>query len=210
MKNDALAYSGVSGISLALALAILLAGLTGAAGDTPAFWYFSRASGLVAYGLLWGSVVAGLLLSGRQLRSALPPAVLLECHRTLSGLALGFAVFHGLVLVGDRSIGFSLRALLIPLSGHFEPLWVAVGQLALVLLAALLATSAWRRQLGNQTWRAFHYAAFATYWLALAHALVLGSETNNPTVALYYLVTGACVLWLTMVRIFLREPKRGG
>lgn len=209
MKDDTLIYSGLTGASLALAAAILLAALTGVAADSPAFWYFSRASGLVAYGLLWGSVVAGLLLSGRQLPKAIPPALVLEWHRTLSGMALGFAVFHALVLVGDRYIGFTLGDLLIPLSGNFEPLWVAGGQLALGLLAALLASSVWRRQLGNQAWRALHYTAFATYWLALAHALVLGSETTHPAVALYYLVTGASVLWLTTVRIFLREPQRG-
>ena len=210
MKSDALTYSGLAGASLALALALVLAGLAGVAPETPAFWYFSRSAGLVAYGLLWGSVVAGLLLSGRQLRSAVPPALALEVHRTLSGLALGFSAFHALVLLGDRYIGFTLAAVLVPLCGSFQPLWVAGGQLSLVMLAALLASSVWRRQLGNSTWRAIHFGAFAAFWLALAHALVLGSDATHPAVAFYYLTTGATVLWLTTVRILCRESKRGG
>ena len=210
MNDGVMVFSGLGGASLAVALALVLAGLAGVTADTPAFWYFSRASGLVAYGLLWGSVVAGLLLSGRQLRQVIPPALAMEAHRVLSGMALGFSAFHALVLVGDRYIGFTLVTLLIPLSGSFEPLWVAGGQLSLCLLAALFASSVWRLRLGNATWRALHYAAFAAYWLALAHALVLGSEATHPAVGLFYIVTGGTVLWLTNVRILCRDVKRGG
>ncbi len=47
------------GLSLAVAGFIAGVGASGLAGETTSFWYLSRAAGLVAYALLWGSVVCG-------------------------------------------------------------------------------------------------------------------------------------------------------
>lgn len=209
MNQDAV-YAGLSGAAAATALVALAAGLTGAAPETHAFWYLSRTSGLVAYALLWLSVMAGLLLSGRTGRGLVPPKVALEVHQTSSGLALAFAFFHGLILTGDRFLGLGLVELLVPLSGSLQPLWLAGGQLAFCLLAAVLATSLMRRRLGNPLWRRLHYLAFLGYWMSLAHALVMGSDTGRPLIALFYLATGALAFWLTLARVFLREGAGGG
>lgn len=206
MRTDTAVYGGLAGSATAAGVAVIAVAVSGVAGETPAFWYLSRASGLVAYSLLWLSVVAGLFLSGRVGRELLPPRTAMELHQTVSGTALAFALFHGLVLTGDRFIGFGLLDVLVPLAGSFQPLWVAGGQVSLGLSAALLASSLLRRHLGNRLWRALHYGGFAAYWLALAHAIVLGSDTP----VLFYAVTAGSVLWLTTARILLRETPRGG
>lgn len=205
--NDSLTYGALSGASLAAGLALLLLAGSGAAGDTPVFWYFSRASGVVSYLLLWVGMVAGLLLSGRMAQRALSPAVVLDVHRTLTGWAIGFAIFHGLVLVGDRSVGLTLAGLLVPFGGSYEPAWIAAGQLSACMLAALLASSVWRRQLGNRTWRALHFMGFGAYWLSLGHALALGSDTGRPAMVFLYALTGGVVVWLTSARIFARRAS---
>jgi predicted ferric reductase len=202
-------YAATGGSLLAFGLAVVSLGALGLGPDTPAFWYLSRSAGLVAYALLWLNVVAGLLLSGRLLRQVLAPALIAQIHQTLSVSALGFALFHGLVLLGDRYAGLSLMNLLVPFSGTFHPLTMAGGQLSAALLAILLISSGLRKTLGNRAWRALHYTAFGAYWLALAHAVALGSDSMRPAVGLFYGVTGICVLWLTTARILLREGAHG-
>ena len=208
MNADAKVFGSLSGIAATVALLLVSLGLSGMAPETKSFWFLSRASGMVAYLLLWLSVMAGLLISSRA-SSVVSPKLALEVHQMTSGTALAFAAFHGLVLTGDRFINLSLLELLLPLSSSYKPVWMAAGQIALILSAAVLASSSMRKSLGNKVWRALHYSAFFAYWLALAHALVLGSDTGRPAVAFFYAFTGVAVLWLTSIRIFVRETPRG-
>ena len=51
-------------------------------------WYVARAAGIVAWALVSGAVVWGLLLSTRVLRGRPTPRWLLDLHRFLGGLAV--------------------------------------------------------------------------------------------------------------------------
>jgi hypothetical protein len=57
-------------------------------------WYVARASGLVAWALLAGSVVWGLLMTSKIMRRRLTNSWLLDLHRWLGGLALVFTGIH--------------------------------------------------------------------------------------------------------------------
>ncbi len=58
------------------------------AADSRTYWYMARSAGLVAYLLLWGSVVWGLLVSSKLVNDYVKPAVVYEVHQFLSILAL--------------------------------------------------------------------------------------------------------------------------
>lgn len=210
MSTDKITYAALKGAVTAAALSLTAAGWLGwSLGPEAlvghAYWNLSRAAGLVGYTLLWLSVVAGLLLSGRMARQNLSPKTVMALHQTLSGSALAFAFFHALVLTGDRYLNLSLAQILVPLASPYQRLWVGAGQLALVLLSAIAVSSHWRRRFGNKVWRLLHKSAFATYWLVLAHAIVVGSESTVPLVTLYYAFTATTVMWLTTSRILIRE-----
>ena len=194
---------GVVAIGLAVAGFILGVGAAGKAGETQSFWYLSRSAGLVAYALLWGSVVWGLLLSGRpagRLRARLQAPALFDAHQFLSNTALGFAFFHALVLIGDRYASFPLTAILAPFAGTYKPALVALGQIALWLSLFLSLSFLVRRQIGQKRWRAFHYVSYAAYWLALLHSVAMGSDTNLSWVKWMYIGSGAAVALLTVWR----------
>jgi hypothetical protein len=73
-----LVVSAVVGITLATGGFVIGIGATGFAAGTTSFWYLSRATGLVAYLLLWGSVTWGLLLSTGMGRAWMRPPQLLD------------------------------------------------------------------------------------------------------------------------------------
>lgn len=98
------------------------------------------ATGFVAYLLLWGSVIWGLLLSTGTGRAWMRPPQLLDAHQFLSAAGAGFACFHGLVLMGDRYVSFPLRAVVLPFGGSYDSLLVACGQLAAWLSLLLIAS----------------------------------------------------------------------
>lgn len=189
------------GLALAMAGFAIGVGAFGLVGETQSFWYLSRASGFVAYLLLWGSVVWGLLLSSKIAKGAARPAALLDAHQFLSGVGLGFGFFHGLILMGDRYLAFPLAAVLVPFGSAYEPLLVAAGQIGLWLSALLIATFYVRRWIGQKVWRWVHFSSFLAFWAVVVHAAALGTESSLLWVQLFYLLTGSAVVFLTTYRI---------
>lgn len=196
-----LLVSALVGVALAAAGFVVGIGATGVADGTTSFWYLSRASGFVAYLLLWGSVVWGLLLSTGLGRAWMRPPLLLDAHQFLSTVGVGFASFHGLVLMGDRYIRFPLRAVVVPFAASYEPLLVACGQIAIWLSVLLIASFHVRRRMGGRAWRRLHYASFGAFWLALIHGIMLGTETATLWATSLYVATAGLVIFLSLHRI---------
>lgn len=201
--------AGLMAFGLAVAGFILGVGAAGKAGETQSFWYLSRSAGLVAYLLLWGSVVWGLLLSLRPsggLRSRLQAPGLFDAHQFLSNAALGFAFFHALVLIGDRYASFPLSAILAPFAGSYKPALVALGQIALWLSLFISLSFLFIKRIGRRAWRTFHYLSFLVFWMALLHSVAIGSDTTLLWVKWMYIGTAAAVALLTGYRV-LRTGK---
>ena len=114
-----LVVSAVVGITLATGGFVIGIGATGLVAGTTSFWYLSRATGFVAYLLLWGSVTWGLLLSSGTGRGWMRPPLLLDAHQFHSALGEGFACFHGLVLMRDRYVNYPLRPVILPFGGSY-------------------------------------------------------------------------------------------
>jgi len=195
-----LVVSAVVGITLAMGGFVIGIGAAGLAAGTTSFWYLSRATGFVAYLLLWGSVTWGLLLSTGTGRRWMRPPHLLDAHQFLSAAGVGFACFHSLVLIGDRYVSFPLGAIVVPFAASYEPLLVACGQIALWLSVLLIGSFHMRRHIGGRAWRRLHYASFVAFWMAFIHGLMLGSESPTLWASFLYLGTAAPVIFLSVQR----------
>jgi predicted ferric reductase len=200
-----LVVSALVGITLATSGFVIGIGATDLSAGSTSFWYLSRATGFVAYLLLWGSVTWGLLLSTRMGRAWMRPPQLLDAHQFLSAAGAGFACFHSLVLLGDRYVSFPLRAVLLPFGGSYEPLLVAFGQIAAWLSLLLIASFHVRRHIGGRVWRRLHDASFVAFWLAVAHGLLLGTERRTVWANIVYLTTASVVTFLTFYRVLVAE-----
>lgn len=201
-------YGTLIGVGLALAGLAIGFGLTGLAGDTRSYWYLSRAAGVVAYLLLWGSVAWGLLLSSKIGKGRLRPPALLDAHQFLSSLAIGFALFHGLILMGDHYLSLPLTALLVPFASPYKPLLVAAGQIGLWLSLLLLASFYVRKRIGQKRWRTLHYVGFVGFWIVFIHSVFIGSESGQPWLVALYVATAGSVLFLTFYRVLTRNQKQ--
>ena len=201
LEPGGVVLSAVVGGVLAAAGFVIGIGMTGVAPESTAFWYLSRGSGFVAYVLLCGSVTWFLLLSTGIGRAWARPQQLLDVHQFLSFAGAGFSCFHALVLTGDRYLSFPLQAILVPFAGRYEPLLVAMGQIALWLTLLVIGSFYVRRQIGGRAWRRLHYAAFAAFWLAFFHAVLVGTESRTVWAQIVYYATAAPVIFFTLHRI---------
>jgi predicted ferric reductase len=172
-------------------------------GEGPkAFWYLSRGSALIAFVLLWVSMLMGVLITSRlsQLWPGGPAAF--DLHQYLSLLGLAFAGMHGVLLLGDSYMNYSLVQILLPFSSaQYKPIWVGLGQAGFYVWAVLVGSYYVRRKIGGATWRWLHFASFVCYLGALLHGLVSGTDSSSPPLQVFYWVSGAVLLFFIVYRI---------
>jgi DMSO/TMAO reductase YedYZ heme-binding membrane subunit len=164
-------------------------------------WYAARASGLVAWGLLAGSVVWGLLMTTRLMRRRLKNSWLLDLHRWLGGLALIFTGVHVVAILADSYVHFGLASVLIPLAAHWHPVAVAWGVTSLYLLAAVELTSLVRRQIGQRWWRRVHFLSFPLFVLSTVHGLTAGTDSRMPMLLISVGLAAVAVAILAGLRV---------
>lgn len=154
-----------------------------------ALWYASRALGLVALVLLSSVAVLGLLVAGRRPRV---PYVLTALHRSLSLLAVALVALHVTANVTDSYVPIRWSDAVVPFVSAYRPFWLGLGTVALDLILALAVTSLLRTRLGSRAWRAVHWVAYASWPVAVAHGLGIG--TDDRIVLVLTILCGAVVL----------------
>lgn len=175
----------------------------------PTFWIIARSSGLVAYGLLTASVLAGLVLKARPFGKALKPSSVTDVHRFLALLGLGALAVHGTSLVLDSTVDISAIALLVPGLVPYRPLWTSLGVVAAELTVLVYASYSQRKRIGVKAWRALHWVTYAVFALATVHGIAAGSDTSRPwALPLYGAAVGA-VLAAAAWRVLV-PPVSGG
>lgn len=172
-------------------------------GEEPkAFWYLSRATAFVSLSLLWVSMALGLGITNKMARLWPGAPAAFAIHEYVSLLGLAFAVFHALIILGDKYIAFTLIQLLVPFSTvDYKPFWVGLGQIGLYTWALVALSFYIRPTIGQKTWRLFHYLTFGLYFLALFHGIFSGSDSSAGWAQQYYWFSGASLLFLFFVRI---------
>jgi sulfoxide reductase heme-binding subunit YedZ len=205
---SAVAGLALAGLVMLLALAILTglintAALGSALGiTTKTSWYFSRSSGVVAYILLAGSTIWGLLLTTKLIKNTIPAALSLAMHNILSWLAIFLAGLHGLALLLDSYYDYSFTNLLVPFTGPYRPGWVGVGIIGFYLMVLTSGSFYLRKRIGQKTWRRLHYLTFAAFLMVTVHGLMAGTDSGNPGMRVIYWGSVLIVLALTSMRIF--------
>lgn len=172
------------------------------------WWYLSRASGLVAWALLIGSLVLGVLLATRALKPLDRPAWLLSMHRWFSGLAVTATVVHLLALVLDGYVQFGAKEIFVPMASTWQPGAVTFGIVAMYVMALVQVTSLMMKRLPKRLWRGVHMTSYLLVWTATVHAGMAGTDaTNRVYQAVAPLLTIAAVS-ATVLRIIV--GRRGG
>lgn len=170
------------------------------------WWLASRASGLVALGLITASVVLGLVMSGRIMRKPGRAAKMLALHEQLALGGLLAIAIHGITLLGDAFLNPGLKGILLPGFIDYRPLWVGLGIGAGYLAAALGLSYYGRRRIGARRWRKAHRATIFVYVLAVAHTLGAGTDASTPWLRAWLYVTAPVVAVLLVIRM--TEPWR--
>ena len=168
--------------------------LTTAAVGGKAFWYLTRASGVVALVLLSATLLLGVVSSVGWTTERWPRFLSQDVHRNVSLLGLAFIGVHVATTVLDGYVPIGLADVVVPFLSPYRPIYVGLGALAFDLLLAVLITSGLRHRIGYSSWRFVHWLAYLCWPIALVHALGTGTDTQLPVVLFVEAVCTAAVL----------------
>lgn len=164
-------------------------------------WYIDRAAGLVAWILLSGSVILGLLLSSKALGKRVRPNWLQDLHRGLSGLAVAFVAVHVVGAIGDNFIHFGVADVLVPGASSWRPLAIAWGVVTMYLLIAVEGSSLLRKHLSKSHWRRLHFLSFPLWITATSHGISAGTDAGSALAIAVAALTAAAIGGLTALRV---------
>jgi methionine sulfoxide reductase heme-binding subunit len=174
--------------------------------SSTALWYASRATGIVALGLLTAAMVLGVTVQRRGRVPGLPRFGVTSLHRSVSLLAIIFVAIHVITAIADPYVSIGIAAIVVPFVSHYEPFWLGLGAVAFDLMIALIATSLIRVRLGRRAWRSVHWLAYATWPVAFVHGI--GAATDMRSGLLLAFVIGSAVV--VAVAVTWRLTRRSG
>jgi len=147
-----------------------------------AFWYLTRASGLVSIVLLSATILLGVVASVGWTTPRWPRFLSQDVHRNLSLLCITFVGVHVVTTVADGYVPIGLVDVILPFRSTYRPIYLGFGALCFDLLLAVLITSGLRHRIGYGSWRFVHWLAYLCWPIALVHGLGSGTDTPLPLV----------------------------
>ncbi len=156
-----------------------------------ALWAVGRGFGITALGFLTISVALGVATrSGRPLL-VLPRFAVADVHRFAALAGSLLVVAHMALLFLDPYAQLRLIDFAVPFLGAYRPFWQGLGTVAFDVLTVIVVTSLLRHRLGTRAFRVVHWAAYALWPIALAHALGNGTDAYRGW---FMAFAGCCAL----------------
>ncbi|MCC6237293.1 MAG: ferric reductase-like transmembrane domain-containing protein [Dehalococcoidia bacterium] len=178
------------------------------AADLPLLWWAARALGFVAYVALTLSMLFGVLVSARGLDAWVARKTVLDLHQQWALAALISTVLHILTAVVHTESHISLVEALVPFAAERLTGALALGAIATWGLVVLAITSWLRKRISYTLWRAIHAFAFGAFVLAVVHSVAAGTDSAQPFVQWFYIVTTAVVTAAVVFRVLVALAGR--
>jgi sulfoxide reductase heme-binding subunit YedZ len=172
------------------------------------WWFVTRASGLIAYLLLWFSTVWGLAVPSKLAAPLLEQTFTFDFHQFTSLLSIGFTLLHIIVLMADQFLPFTLWQILVPFLSPYRPFWVGVGIISFYIILLVSVTFYLRNRIGMSAFRVIHILSLVSYIGATLHGLFAGTDGKLTGMQVIYLGSGLIVAILTGHWLWMRSKQK--
>jgi predicted ferric reductase len=143
--------------------------------------------GLAALYLLTVNLLLGLLLSVRYSPWRQWPHRRVNYfvwHNWSGYIALALCVLHPILILPSSTAHFSWMDLVYPLGAPKQPWINTLGAAGLYLLALVVVTSYYRREIGRAPWKIIHYLAYGVALLSYVHGILTDPTLTDKAVDL--------------------------
>ncbi len=88
-------------------------------------------------------------------------------------------VGHAATAVVDTYVDIRWWQAVSPVGATYKPLWLGLGSVAFDVMLLVVLTSAVRNRLGQRAWRTVHLLGYATWPVAMAHSVGIGTDATS-------------------------------
>jgi len=179
-----------------------------AADSAQIWWYVTRSAGIIAYLLMWFSMVWGLVVPSRLLKPVLDATFTVDFHEFISLLSIGFTLLHVFVLTIDRYLPYTPLQILVPFLSPYRPFWVGMGVIGFYITLLVTITFYMRSKIGVKAFRSIHVLSLLGYLGVTLHGVYAG--TDSPLAAMQFLYKGTAlvVIFLTVYWLGLKYVQK--
>ena len=156
-----------------------------------AFWFASRATGVISLVLFSLVAILGILVNRQGRLPGLPRFAVTALHRNLSLLTVAFLGTHIVTAIVDGYAHIPWLSTIVPFTSGYERFWIGLGTVAVDLVAAVIVTSLLRGRLAPSVWRAVHWLSYLSYPVVVVHSLGASKDLRS-----------GWLLTLTMATVF--------
>jgi sulfoxide reductase heme-binding subunit YedZ len=104
-------------------------------------------------------MVAGILQTMKWFSPRIG-GIVYTVHQSSGWFGLLFGMIHGLVLLFDKQVGYTLIEISIPFTSHYKPFESGLGILAFYAMFLLVVSSYLMKHLGKKLWRSIYFPLF--------------------------------------------------
>ncbi|MEY9974783.1 sulfoxide reductase heme-binding subunit YedZ [Lysinibacillus sp. RC46] len=170
-------------------------------------WEWIRLLGFLAYFYFTISIIFGLLRKAAFVKSH--KNLIYHIHQNAGWLGLITVIAHMLVLLIDHYQPYSIMGILIPFSAKYQSLPSALGTIAFYLFLMVVMTSdLWIRTMNRSLWKKLHFLVLPAWALSLAHGVLIGTDTENTLIIMFYVVSGGITMLVLVARTISQFMKK--
>lgn len=144
-----------------------------------AFWFASRATGVISLVLFSLVAILGILVNRQGRLPGLPRFAVTALHRNLSLLTVAFLGMHIVTAIVDGYAHIPWLSTIVPFTSGYERFWIGLGTVAVDLVAAVIVTSLLRGRLAPSVWRAVHWLSYLSYPVVVVHSLGASKDLRS-------------------------------
>ncbi|MGE7090668.1 ferric reductase-like transmembrane domain-containing protein [Lysinibacillus sp. NPDC048646] len=171
-------------------------------------WEWIRLLGFLAYFYFTISIIFGCLRKSLFVKSH--KNLIYHIHINAGWLGLLTVIAHMLVLVLDNYEPYTLIEILIPFLADYQTIASGLGTIAFYLFLIVLMTSdVWIRTMRRSIWKNIHFLVLPAWLLSLIHGVLIGSDTANGLIIIFYMVSAGFTLAILLARTIGHRKKKG-
>lgn len=171
------------------------------------YWLAARATGIVAFLLLTGQIVLGLVLSHPHNKTTWKLSKqVFPWHDHLWVFVMAFLAAHIVTLVADPKSGVDLVGAIVPGMSEYRTSAVALGSLATYAFLVTAVSARYTRLLPAGAWLTLHRLAIVIYVLGWLHGMLAG--TDSSALRPVYVASAVIVLMAVAYRYWAARRAR--
>ncbi|MEI7838484.1 MAG: ferric reductase-like transmembrane domain-containing protein [bacterium] len=174
-------------------------------------WYITRASGIVAVALLLCLILSGIGLVTGYTFKLFEPLTAWAVHKALGLTMIVCVAIHGLALLFDTYVPFTLAQILFPFASNYTPavlfgmkvgtIWVALGIFAFYGLVAIIISSLLIIDKKPRIWKYIHILSYLVAIMIYFHGLYLGTDLTHGIFRTTWIMFGIVAFLAAIFRI---------